>query len=144
MRISQKISEQFAALLKFLRDKVNEYQHYSTMLDRAERQKNDWLHILELNSAGYQERCKTATRLRWCLLERRKYKDAVKVREPIATFLTAPEHKNLLDQLARVLGDVRKEERYQASRTYRPRVIHRTVPASAGEADNNENDESVK
>lgn len=144
MRISQKISEQFAALLNFLRDIVNEYQHYCSMLDRAELQKNDWLHIIELFCSDYEERCKAATKLRWCLLERRKYKDAVKVREPIAEFLSAPEHKNLLDQLARVLGNIRKEERYQASRTYKPRIIHRTVSVSASEADNKENDESVK
>ena len=109
-------------MLSFLRCVEKEFQYYSSLLSEADRKKIDLLHFLELD-ADYRERCKIATQLRLCLLERRSYKDLLEERSPIAEFLAQPQNKGLLDKLGRVLGYVRKAERYHQSRSYIPRIL---------------------
>lgn len=109
-------------MLSFLRRVEQEFQYYSTLLSEADKQKVDLLHFLEMNS-DYRERCKIATQLRLCLLERRSYKDLLEERSPIAEFLAQPQNKGLLDKLARVLGASRKVERYHRNRSYIPRIL---------------------
>lgn len=92
-------------MLSFLRCVEKEFQYYSSLLSEADRKKIDLLHFLELD-ADYRERCKIATQLRLCLLERRSYKDLLEERSPIAEFLAQPQNKGLLDKLGRVLGYV--------------------------------------
>lgn len=117
------ISERLAEMLSFLRRVAQEFEYYSTLLSEADKRKVDLLHYLELNATDYRERCKIATQLRLCLLERRSYKDLLEERSPIAEFLAQPQNKGLLDKLARVLGASRKVERYHRNRSYIPRIL---------------------
>jgi arginine deiminase len=121
--MNKSISEQLAEAIGFLRDIQKEHQYYCNKLAEAEKKELDLLHFLELNKAGYRERYKITTQLRRCLLERRACKDRVEERAPIAEFLMQPQNKSLLDKLGKVLGDVRKVERYHENRSYSPRVL---------------------
>ena len=93
--------------------------------------KLDLLHYIELDGTAYRDRNKLATQLRHCLLERRRYKDEVELRTPLAEFLALPQNKNLLDKLGKVLGDTRKVEKHHQNRSYYPRILPR--PSMAGE-----------
>lgn len=130
MKVKLSLSTQLADAITFLRECEKEYQYYFDKVGEQEKKQNDLLHFLELDDANYSDRCKTATQLRHCLLERRYYKDRVEERAPIAEFLADPQNKKLLDSLGRVLGEVRRAERYHTNRSYTPRVLHRKASSS--------------
>ena len=123
--MNKSISEQLAEAIGFLRDIQKEHQYFCNKLAETEKKELDLLHFLELDKAGYRERCKITTQLRRCLLERRACKDCVEERAPIAEFLMLPQNKSLLDRLGKALGDVRKMERYHENRSYSPRILER-------------------
>ncbi len=125
MKVKPTISTQLATAITFLRNCEKEYQHYFEKVGNQDKKQNDLLHFLELDDANYSDRCKTATQLRHCLLERRYYKDRLEERAPIAEFLSDPQNAKLLDNLGRVLGEVRKMERYHINRNYTPRILKR-------------------
>lgn len=119
MKNDTPLSKQLSESINFLRECEKEYQYYLSKVGEQERMRNDLLHLLELDCSDYSDRCKTATRLRNCLKERRLYKDPVEELSPIADFLS--KNKNLLDQLGQTLGAVRRAEKYHSCRSYRPR-----------------------
>lgn len=137
MKANQSISSLLSDAITFLRDCEKEYQYNFDKVGEQDKKQNDLLHFLELDKTEYSERCKTATQLRHCLLERRYYKDRAEERAPIAEFLADPQNKKLLDSLGRVLGEIRKVERYHANRSYSPRVLRRGSSASNTQTENN-------
>lgn len=116
-------SERFAETINVLRELEREYQICAAKLLKVERAEIDLLHFLEIYATNYKERNKIATQLRICLLERRVQKDHVDVLKPFAEFLAKPENKGILDRLAQVLGDIRKQERHLQDRIYKPRIL---------------------
>ena len=123
----QKTSEQLSQFINFLRSCVKEYDYYHSLMVDEEKKRTDLLHALEMDKNGYQERCKIGTKLRRCLLDRRKYKDIVEALTPIADFLSQPQNKGLPDKLSHVLGETRKAERYHQSRIYKPRILKKSL-----------------
>lgn len=124
------ISEQLSLFISFLRSCTKENEYYSSLLSDEEKKRTDLLHALELEKSGYRECCKISTKLRKCLLERRKYKDMVEELAPIASFLAQPKNKDLLDKLSHILGETRKAERYHKNRTYKSRFSYTTPEKS--------------
>lgn len=121
MKADLNISSKLSEAISFLRDCEKEHKYYYDRVGEQEKRQTDLLHALELDTSDYASRCKTATQLRHCLLERRYYKDRAEERAPVAEFLSDLQNKNLLDSLGRVLGEVRKMERYHKNRIYTPR-----------------------
>lgn len=124
MKAEPSVSSRLSEAITFLRNCEKEYKYYYAKVGEQEKMQTDLLHFLELDSTDYASRCKTATQLRRCLLDRRYYKDRLEERAPIAAFLQEGQNKNLLDGLARTLGEVRKAERYHQNRFYIPRALH--------------------
>lgn len=138
------ISEELAGVLKALNGLIREYQFYSEKLAEIEKKKLDLLHYIELDGTTYRDRNKLATQLRNCLLERRRCKDEVELRAPVAEFLALPQNKNLLDKLGRVLGDTRKVEKHHHNRSYHPRILPRPTTDTVGKTETNENQISTQ
>ncbi len=126
MKEKMTISAQLAQAIAFLRNCEQEYKYYYEKVGEQDKKQNDLLHFLELDNSDYADRCKTATQLRRCLLERRYYKDRTEERLPIAELLSDVQYKKLLDSLGKVLGEVRKVERYHRNRSYTPRILRYT------------------
>lgn len=123
MKDSEKLSEKLSELICFLRNSLNEYQYYYTKVGEQEKLQTDLIHRIELEASRYSERCKIATQLYKCLLDRRYYKDRLEERAPLAALLQDNQYKNILNALAQTLGEVRKVERYHENRLYKPRIL---------------------
>lgn len=126
MKADLNVSSQLSKAITFLRDCEKEYKYYYEKVGEQDKIQTDLLHFIELEDSNYASRCKTATQLRHSLLERRYYKDRAEERAPIAEFLADPQNRNLLDNFSRVLGEVRKAEKYHKNRNYTPRVLRGT------------------
>jgi len=90
-----------------------------------EKIKQDILHKFELDNLSSEERERWDDRLDQCLRERRIHKDSVEELEPVKAFAEA--NKKLSNQLAQLLGEVRKVESYHANRNYTPKVLKEGV-----------------
>lgn len=121
----QPIFEWLAELLNFLRSRKGA----SALQKNAHRVRKEGNRPVALSGAGrrgdYRQRCKIGTQLRQCLLERRVYRNIVEERLPIAEFLAQAQNRTLLARMGKVLGDMRKAERYHQKRSYTPRVLKR-------------------
>jgi len=101
-------------------DKV--YNMHFDGLKGCEAEGNDIHHALELGGLKYAERAKIATRQSRVLQERRKYKDALEVMEPLYNLMQLPEGTAFIRKLSLVLGDARKADKYHKERAYFPRT----------------------
>lgn len=114
-------SDLLAAALKMMDDACREHVFAEEMLHRQEKLECDLLHQIEL-TPGYEARCKTATQLRHCLQERRRYKDLLEETADIAAFCHDTANKRTIALLKELLGKIRKVENYHAKRHYNSRV----------------------
>lgn len=92
-------------------------------MKNEERITQDYLHKLELEGLNCRERSKIATQLVTNRQARRTYKDAVEELEPIVAFFEDPQNRRFINNLAQLLGQVRKVENYHKNRLYIPKVI---------------------
>ena len=116
MSYAQKLEE----CIDFLRGAAQEYEFCCGSVGAKDKEKSDLEHELELAAPTSKERGQVARKLQQVLKERRQYKDVVVSTQAIAEYLG--QHPKLLNELAQVLGKVRKEEKYLSQRTYIPRV----------------------
>ena len=119
-----KRSDCITDFLDFIKAAEGEYKHYSQLMETENKLSQDILHKLELETTKAPERNRIATRLATCRKDRRFYKDHVEELEPIYQLVTDPKMKPFVEQLKQVLGQVRKQEKYHQSRTYRPKVLN--------------------
>ena len=80
----------------------------------------DMLHKIEF-SKDYRERSKAATQLHYIREDRRHYKDIKEETEIIVSYYE--ENKKAVERLKKMLGEMRKVEKYHENRSYKPRVI---------------------
>ena len=111
-------SKQIEAINKFIEQINKDYEFYGQQLQTKSQEVNDLEHEIELDT--YDEFEKKARALRKVLKERRESKDIVGLLQPMIECLD--KHKSLQHDLADVLGKVRKEEKYQNNRKYKPKV----------------------
>lgn len=116
-----KRSENIKVFLDFLRECETQYKIAYDAVNTEDKRGQDLLHMIEFEPST-KERNKLCTRLRDSRIERRKNKDIVEELQPIIEFSIEKQHKRTLDQLAQLLGAVRKVEKYHENRTYHPRV----------------------
>lgn len=116
-----KTSEEVKRFLDFMKECGTRYNLAHDAMRTEEKREQDFIHAIEFEN-HVENRSKTCTRLRACLIERRRNKDIVEELEPIVEFMNNPQNKRCIDQLTQLLGKIRKVERYHENRSYHPRV----------------------
>ena len=116
-----KTSEELKRFLDFVKECGTKYEIAHEAMRTEEKREQDFIHSIEFEN-HVENRSKTCTKLRACLMERRRNKDVVEELEPIIEFMSNPHNKRVIDQLSQVLGKVRKAEKYHENRSYHPRV----------------------
>lgn len=116
-------SEQLTNFLNFVSNAQSHYSFCYEEMKKQEQLTQDYLHSLELDSLKCDERSKLATKLATNRKDRRYYKDRVEELEPIVDFFADPANNRVLNRLAQVLGQVRKQEMYHKDRTYTPKML---------------------
>ncbi len=129
MQISQKLSD----FLNFYDEAVNAYKYCYDKVNECEKLECDLKHKLELGQyEDRNEEKRIQTQLKYCLRDRRYYKDRVEELEPFALLFLDKEKERetivrqctaAMNHLKQSLGGVRRAETYHASRTYKPRIL---------------------
>ena len=119
--MEKKLSENISEFINFLTASKQLCEFCKVELDKQDKLTQDILHSMELGNLTYSERAKLATRLAVCRKDRRYYKDRIEELEPVREYLET--NKKAYNELTRLLGTVRKIERYHSNRTYRPKVM---------------------
>lgn len=129
MQISQKISN----FLNFYDEAVNAYKYCYEKVNECEKLECDIKHKLELGQYENRNAEKQLyTQLKYCLRDRRYYKDRVEELEPfVLLFLDKEKDRenvtrqctSAINHIRQSLGGVRRAENYHATRTYKPRIL---------------------
>ena len=131
-----KASKKLSDFLSFYDDAVKTYRYCYEKVNECDKLKCDLLHKIELGL--YEDRNaekRLQTQLKYCLKDRRYYKDRVEELEPfVSLFLSKEKDREVIvkscntaiNQLKNSLGNIRTAENYHASRTYKPRILKDT------------------
>lgn len=132
MQISKKLSD----FLGFYDEAINTYKYCYEKVNECDKLKCDLLHRLELGQfADRNEEKRIQTQLKYCLKDRRYYKDRVEELEPfVLLFVSKDKDKEnivrqcttAINHMRQGLGGVRRAENYHADRTYKPRILKDT------------------
>lgn len=114
------ISENVSEFLDFLRESEQLVRISEANEQEANDATQDILHKLEIGTVTYHEAAKLAKKLAEVRQERRVAKDLYNAVSPVAQW--AEENKNVIKSLERLLGDVRKAEKFLQNRTYTPKT----------------------
>ena len=106
--------------LKFLKDCEDEYEFAECQEKEMDSATQDILHELEFGEAGYHEIARLSKALASIRKERRVAKNKKECLQPINLWLS--QNRETINQLKRVLGDIRKAEKRIDCRMYRPRT----------------------
>lgn len=113
----KEISLNLETFLRFIRDCAIQYDYAVNEVKHCDDQTQDILHKLELEDIKYKERAKYATMLQRIRRERRELKDEVLLKTPIVQW--GKSHIKELNELDRLLGEVRKLEKACNIRSYK-------------------------
>lgn len=128
-----KVSKKLCDFLAFHEEAVQTYKYCYEKVNECDKLKCDLLHKLELGHyKDRNEEKRIQTQLKYCLKDRRYYKDRVEELEPfVGLFLSKEKDREnivkncnaAINQLKNSLGSIRSAENYHASRTYKPRIL---------------------
>lgn len=131
-----KVSKRLEDFISFYDEAINTYKYAYDMVNQCDKLKCDLLHKIELGLfEDSNEEKRIQTQLKYCLKDRRYYKDRVEELEPfVSLFLNKDKEKemntranvNCLNVIKNTLGGVRKAEDYHKERTYKPRILKDT------------------
>jgi hypothetical protein len=131
-----KVSKRLEDFISFYDEAINTYKYAYDMVNQCDKLKCDLLHKIELGLfEDSNEEKRIQTQLKYCLKDRRYYKDRVEELEPfVSLFLSKDKEKemntranvNCLNVIKNTLGGVRKAEDYHKERTYKPRILKDT------------------
>lgn len=129
---SKKLSE----FLSFYDEIIRTYKYCYEKVNECDKLKCDLLHKIELGQyTDKNEERRIQTQLKYCLKDRRYYKDRVEELEPFTNlFLSKEKDKEniarscmtAINHMKQSLGEIRKAEDYHANRTYKPRILKDT------------------
>ena len=111
-------SKQIENINTFIRDSWKQYEYYSELLKTKDGEITDLEHEMEL--ATYDNARNKLGSLRKTLKERRDAKDMVEILKSITECLN--KYSGFCNDLGKVLGDVRRVEKYHRNRRYCARV----------------------
>ena len=113
-------SEALEGFLKFLRDSKNEYESADSQEKEMDSATQDILHEMEFGKLGYHEIARLSKALAAIRRKRRIAKNKKECLQPITTWCV--QNRDVIHQLERVLGDMRKSESRIECRMYTPRT----------------------
>ena len=126
-------SKKLEAFLDFYDEMINTYKYCYEKVNECEKLECDLKHQLELGKySGVNAERRILTQLKYCLRDRRYYKDRVEELSPfVELFLSKEKDKEtitrscntFINHARQALGGVRKAESYHADRTYKPRIL---------------------
>jgi hypothetical protein len=132
LRVSKKLED----FLTFYDQAVNTYKYCYEKVNECEKLECDLKHKLEMGTyADANEERRIMTQLKYCLRDRRYYKDRVEELRPFVDLFQCKDKdreqivraaSSTVNQLRQALGGVRKAENYHADRTYKPRILKDT------------------
>lgn len=132
MNISKKLSD----FLNFYEEAVSAYRYCYEKVNECEKLESDLKHKLELGHyEDRNEEKRIQTQLKYCLRDRRYYKDRVEELAPfVSIFISKDKEKETvtrqcsaaINHMKQSLGGVRRAESYHAERTYKPKILKDT------------------
>jgi hypothetical protein len=99
-----------------------DYKYHYDQVNKYDKEVQDILHSLELDSPTKNERNRLATKLQQNRKLRREHKNIAEMMCPVAEFLQSEKGKQIYNLLREVQGKTKKIEEYHANRVYIPRV----------------------
>ena len=128
------VSKNLSNFLSFYDEALSAYKYYYDKVNECDKLKCDLLHKIELGQyADRNEEARIQTQLKYCLKDRRYYKDRVEELEPfVILFLSKEKDKEpivracttAINQMkSNCLGAVRRAENYHRERVYKPRIL---------------------
>ena len=131
-----KVSKRLEDFISFYDEAINTYKYAYDMVNQSDKLKCDLLHKIELGLyEDANEEKRIQTQLKYCLKDRRYYKDRVEELEPFAELFLSreKERENItrtcttaINHIKNTLGSVRRAEEYHRERTYKPRILKDT------------------
>lgn len=113
-------SEQIDRFLTWLRDCEQRFHMAEADEQESNSATQDILHSLELEDHEYRDFAKLGKELRQVRRKRREAKDTLSVLAPVLDWVEA--NRAVIKSLERLLGDVRKVEKYTKNRIYTART----------------------
>ena len=131
-----KVSKRLEDFIEFYDEAINTYTYAYDMVNQCDKLKCDLLHKIELGLyEDINEEKRIQTKLKYCLKDRRYYKDRVEELEPFANLFLSKEKERenitrtcsqAINHIKNTLGSVRRAEEYHKERTYKPRILKDT------------------
>ena len=131
-----KISDRLSNFIDFYDEVISAYKYAYEMVNQCDKLKCDLLHKIELGLyEDSNEEKRIQTQLKYCLKDRRYYKDRVEELQPFTELFLSKEkdRENItrtcvqaINHIKNTLGNVRKAEEYHRDRTYKPRILKDT------------------
>lgn len=115
-------SENIAAFLNFLRNAQSLYNIMRDELHQADNETQDILHQLELHENSYHKIAALGKKLQAVRRRRRAAKDTMEVYQPIIVWANKPDNREMIREMERLLGEVRKIEKSKENRMYIPKT----------------------
>lgn len=131
-----KVSKRLEDFIDFYDEAISTYNYAYNMVNQCDKLKCDLLHKIELGLyEDANEEKRIQTQLKYCLRDRRYYKDRVEELEPFANLFLSKEKERenitrtcsqAINHIKNTLGSVRRVEEYHKERTYKPRILKDT------------------
>lgn len=116
-----KVSTSISNFLNLFKEIEQAYPYMEEKLQEQDKLTQDLLHQLELENLKYKGRAKVATKLSQVRRARRNYKDYIEELQPVITYIQ--NNKKVINDLQKLLGDTRKQEKKHVNRRYFPRMM---------------------
>lgn len=128
------VSKNLESFLSFYNEANSIYTYCYNKVNECDKLKCDLLHKLELHLyEDRNEEKRIQTQLKYCLKDRRYYKDRVEELEPFIELFSSKEKDKdqvlrlrrgaVINHMSQSLGAIRKVEEYHKNRTYKPRIL---------------------
>lgn len=128
------VSKKLSAFLSFYEEAISAYKYYYEKVNDCDKLKCDLLHKIELGQyEDRNEEKRIQTQLKYCLKDRRYFKDRVEELEPFAgLFLSKDKDREQIvracttavnQMKSNCLGSIRRAENYHKERVYKPRIL---------------------
>ena len=131
-----KVSNRLSNFIDFYDEVISAYNYAYDMVNQCDKLKCDLLHKIELGLyEDTNEEKRIQTQLKYCLKDRRYYKDRVEELEPFANLFLSKEKERenitrtcsqAINHIKNTLGNIRRAEDYHKERTYKPRILKDT------------------
>lgn len=129
-------SKNIEEFLNFISYMQKEHDYCFRNIDLCNKATTDLLHELELGET--KNRSKASTKLANARKARRLFKDYYEISDPI--FQWVLKNQKFLEELKKILGETRKQEKIKIYRNYNPRILDKLDFLEKREKEKEKND----